>query len=35
MLEDVHSKECRNFTAKNAQIFKGVLSRGDILLLNP
>ena len=35
MLEDDHSKECRNFIEKNAQILKGVLSLGDILLLNP
>ena len=35
MLEDDHSKECRSFIAKNVQILKGVLSWGDILLLNP
>ena len=35
MLEDDHSKECENFKAKNAQILNGVLSWGDILLLNP
>ena len=35
MLEDDHIKEWRNFIAKNAQILKGVLSWGDILLLNP
>ena len=35
MLEDDHLTECRNFIAKNAQILKGVLSWGDILLLNP
>ena len=35
MLKDDHSKECGNFIAKNAQILKGVLSWGDILLLNP
>jgi len=35
MLEDEHSKECGNFIAKNAQILKGILSWGNILLLNP
>jgi len=35
MLEDDYSQECGNFIAKNAQILKGVLSWGDILLLNP
>ena len=35
MLEDDYSQECGNFIAKNAQILKGVLIWGDILLLNP
>ena len=35
MLEDDHSKECGNFIAKNAQILKGVLCWGDILLKIP
>ena len=33
MLEDDHSKDCCNFIAKKAQILKGVLNWGDILLL--
>ena len=35
MLEYDYSKESGNFIAKNSQILKGVLSWGDILLLNP